>query len=240
MPCFLILIAVALFAALSYAITSSGRGSSSVDKEQASLQASRLIQYFGQVQAEFNRLRLLGGYDITEIDFGSEVFSRWNPTVPTPWHDNPNCTSDNCRIFQSNGGNVPDITFENIVVPNTMPFSSSHPHHGHPFAARTDVIGVGTTAQDLVFAVIRLNRDVCDAINRALGLPTSLADTSEAYSSIGVPGGRDLTDLNYWSLDATALTEQIGNQETAFQGELSGCYNGASYGYTYYHVLVPR
>ncbi len=238
---FLILIAVALFAALSYAITNSSRGSSSVDKEQASLQASRLMQYFAQVEAEFTKIRVIGGYDITEIDFGSDVFSRWGATVPNPWFDNPNCTSNNCRIFQSNGGNVPDITFEDIVIPLTTAFSSSHPHHGHPFVARADVVSVGTTSQDLVLGVIRLEREVCDAINRALGLSITVADADERYNAIGVPGGRDLTNFNYWSLDATALSEQIGNQETAFQGQLSGCYRGGgTYGYTYYHVLVAR
>lgn len=58
---FLIMIAVALFAALSYAVTSSTRTSpASVSKEQAQLIASDLMQYASLMTSGIMRMRASG------------------------------------------------------------------------------------------------------------------------------------------------------------------------------------
>ena len=64
---FLILIAVALFAALSYAVTQSGRGGGSIDKEQESLYISEIAQYFALVESEVQKLRIVNGCSVAEI-----------------------------------------------------------------------------------------------------------------------------------------------------------------------------
>lgn len=57
---FLILIAVALFAALSYALTQSGRGGGGIDREQAEIKAAEIVQYVGSIRHAATRLRTLG------------------------------------------------------------------------------------------------------------------------------------------------------------------------------------
>ena len=234
---FLILIAVALFAALSYAVTNSGRGGGGIDREQAEILAAEILQYSALLQAEVQKKMIIGGYSAEELDFGSDVYNRWQSS-PSPWHDNPNCTSDDCRIFQSNGGEVSERIFSDASINYTSPYSSVHPHPGHPFAARGDIIDIGTSRQDLYWGVAGLKKEVCNAINSKLGLPYKNY-IDEGFGTWGQIGGHDLSTANYWSLDETSVN-QIGDQETALQGKHTGCFAGSAYGYIFYSVLVPR
>lgn len=65
---FLILVAVALFAAISYAITSSGRAGGNVANEQALISAGQLTQYPASVRAAVTRMLLTGTVE-TSVDF---------------------------------------------------------------------------------------------------------------------------------------------------------------------------
>ena len=59
----MILIAVALFAALSYALTQSSRGGSSADKEIRAISASTFMQYIAMIEQTITRNNVLGSYD---------------------------------------------------------------------------------------------------------------------------------------------------------------------------------
>lgn len=235
---FLILIAVALFAALSYAVTQSGRGGGNIDRETASIQAAQIIQFSGLLRAEVQRAKMLNNVSVENLDFGSDIYRRWTDP-PATWADNPNCLSTSCRIFQSKGGHVPEPLFPEATLSWSLSHSSTHPHPGHPVVTRADLVGMGTGDDDLVLLIIRLREDVCDALNRELGMPSSTTDNAENWSSHGKVGGQNTGTDNYWSFDATAL-EPLGDQATDIQGKWSGCYLQSTYGYTFFSVLVSR
>jgi len=74
---FLILIAVALFAALSYAVTQSGRSGGGIDKEQTIIKVAQLTQYISSIRTAVTRMRLSGtpiaSLDFTEAGVGEDA-----------------------------------------------------------------------------------------------------------------------------------------------------------------------
>lgn len=87
---FLILIAVALFAALSYAVTRTGAGQGSISREEQLLAFSELDQFNEQLASAISRLVLVNGCALTEIGFTNDIWKRVNGTLFFPPGQNPN------------------------------------------------------------------------------------------------------------------------------------------------------
>lgn len=106
---FLILIAVALFAALSYAITSSSRtGQSTISKDKAKLAASQILQYGAKIEQTISKLRLINGCTDTQISFERAPFDSSDP-----YYVNPLAPPDfRCHIFHPNGGGQSPLEFQ--------------------------------------------------------------------------------------------------------------------------------
>lgn len=166
---FLILVAVVLFAALSYAVTQSSRGGGGVSKEQAKITASELIQMSTNMKFAVDRMRARGlGVEDIQIN--------------TTTYNTPCTTGDDC-IFAPEGGGLPlpephqDIADVRYVEPGNGYY----------------VIGMGTNAADL-FIVFDVTEEVCTAINEGLGLSTppesspvsSHVGGGTSYSGVGV------------------------------------------------------
>lgn len=151
---FLILIAVALFAALSYAVTQSGRGGGTIGKEQTLIAAAQIVQAGGALQQAMNRMTITG----TAAD--TIVFSTAECDLPASGNE---CTSGvNCFFAREGGGaQVPTLP-QNIG--NSLQICYSTAAHGWSFQ------DVGTAASDILFSVDGLSVDVCTAINRGLGI----------------------------------------------------------------------
>src|SRR5262249_24053751 len=104
---FLILIAVALFAALAYAVTQSGRGGSgSVDKERAQIAATNLMNNTAGVRAATNRLSITGAMPM----FNTDTFVSNDGTIALPM-GTPADPSN--YIFDVQGGGAPAMAFDN-------------------------------------------------------------------------------------------------------------------------------
>ena len=150
---FIILIAVALFAAITYAVTQSTRsGSGNATNESKSLDASDLIAYAGLIQSTIQRM-VVGGCSLSTIDFLGT-----NGTSPS---------NGSCNVFNAtNGGKLP-ARYENKwwADPGAkhLYFSDGHP-----------VANVGSGANEITMMLIGADSGVCDQINKKAGITSKL------------------------------------------------------------------
>ncbi len=106
---FLILIAVALFAALSYAVTQSGRGGGSIDREQIAIDAASAIQFASSVEQQITKNSLLRTYD--QLLFDDGAFNASGTTYPP---DGTTPTGSSIGIFNQEVGLTPIVPPENL------------------------------------------------------------------------------------------------------------------------------
>lgn len=167
---FYILLAIALFAALSAVVSRGNRGTTStLTDQQAKLAAQEIIEYGQAVSNAVQKLRLRGCTD-TQISFENGVVSGYI---------NPNAPNDNsCHVFDINGGG---LNWANLPAP----FSETGPdfYDGqYNFITGSEWAGNGNTCAnadcvDLIMLGSFLNEAVCNKINETLGYNSDIQDS---------------------------------------------------------------
>lgn len=218
---FLILIAVALFAALSYAVTNSTRsGGGNAGREKAGLAAAQIVQYGSAIETAIMRMRLSNGCSENDISFETPLTDyEFEHTPPV---------ADKCKLFSPAGGGVAYQT------PETW-FDSASPLYDKPylFWATSDyaVSQVGTAAPELTISLWGIKKEVCAEINKKLGI-----SDSDTPPMAGIPNGNIDFIGEY---PATAADTIAGD----FIGKPVGCINGndlSDPGYVFYHTVIVR
>ena len=218
---FLILIAVALFAALSYAVTQSSRsGTNVMDDEQAELIASTILDYGAQVRLAVNRVRTVNGCRKTEVSFWTEHTKRqaeWSGWADNFYLNSNSPDDKRCHIFDPNGGN--------LNSPYTLPGISkitdetNSVYHIYQYVERGNIEGHGTdmTVGDVFMYVGRVKEPICRAFNRlALNLDDTPSDTFYVNHTVSVDGTPHTHPGDSASL--------LGDEDTPeFFGEWEGC-----------------
>lgn len=172
---FLILLAIVLFAALSYAVTNSMRGGGKdASGESAEAKASALLNYMANMDSAIMRMRLTGGYADYQINFWYKgdhyaVFSN---------QSNSNCTQAGCRVFDPAGGGVP--------VMDAAYYKDVPSKAGQKTIMYDRLPGVGTNATDVIFLLSGMSYDVCMAINAKAGLPMQFGQVNPGLSPSGI------------------------------------------------------
>lgn len=148
---FIILIAIAAFAALTFALSQSD-GAKSLSDEKIRVLATDVMDAGNHYADIAARLRL-AGYSENQISF-------INPVVGG--YGNANCTSDACRFFYPTGGNA---QFEQGVV-------ETNGGKIWGFVGNAAIPQVGTSAADLIAVLPQISLQICQRINALLGVYT--------------------------------------------------------------------
>lgn len=184
---------MALFAALSYAITQSSRGGgASIDREQMQIKAAQVLQAFGDMRTAIQRM-IAGGLSANQIRLHAD--------------NNPNpCTdTDGTCVFTPEGGGF-DIspTFVNLLssvnvdgVPNAIMIQTNEADLS---AGLPSVNGTGSAATDAIIEILNVKKDFCEAVNKILkveGIPVLGAefDDNAPLMQFPLPGAAACIDI---------------------------------------------
>ena len=152
---FLILIAVALFAALSYAVTQSGRSGGGVDKEQEIITAAQITDYFASLQSAALRMTLRGT-TFTNLDLGTTA--GFGNIFDTP------CTVGEDCLFSPDGGEAIWVEANTLVSSTVYIWSKS---------MTVKDLGSGSNDPFIMLGLGSANMNICQQINKGLGLTYS-------------------------------------------------------------------
>lgn len=225
---FILLIAVVLLGALSFAITQTQRGSTSqVTDENARLLATEIIDYSNTVANAVGQLRLRGVAE-TALCFDS-------PQWPVDHvYAFPACDTQTNRIFSPDGGGVI------WARPTALAFDpDANPSGLWEYVVGNEVTGIGTDGLaddnvDLLMILTGLNFKVCHQINKLLQVENPDAESTPvvlAYAEHKFTG-------SYTA--AQAIDDSAGGGKLF--GKKSGCFNSLSpsNNYVFYRVLQAR
>lgn len=222
---FLILIAVALFAALSYVFSSSMRGGSQNGNEEALVKSSKIIQFGAAVSQAVSRMTILSEAEETELCF----YTGNNDET----YNHAGCSDDKHKIFHPQGGGVSyQKPAEELNVGLEWEFTANTRVKG----LKTDNANDASSA-DLVMLLRNFNRTLCQRINEKIGIS-------------GIP--EDFGDIDIYRFDGTYMgldtidgcnPECLEIEDSPFASRSAnyGCFQEEATGdYIYFHVLHAR
>ena len=212
---FLILIAVTLFAALSYAVTQSGRGSGTGATDDSNLIiSSQVTQYPASLRSGVDRL-LIRGWGASEILFITD-------TADGNYGDDVN-------LFNPNGlsGVIPQDPPQNAVIDVDTA----------EWVYNKDValpeIGVDATA-DIVAILDGLKQNVCSMINEQIVGRDYFSTPDNVPELSGTVADWEAT------IAAGTITSSVAGDATKMEGKAFLCVENGDGNYVYYHALVEN
>jgi hypothetical protein len=232
---FLILIAVALFAALSYAVTSSSRsGGGDAGSETNLIGSAGITQYPAGIRTNILRMAISSGVDVTTVAFD-----------PPPYTACTGADLSRCVFHPTAGGATfsqapADVMADNLAGDWTINGDFEIENVG----TSSDT---GTDGNDIVAFLPGLKQSICQKINDEVAFGTIPVVTgSVAGADPGTPGYLRIMDVGL-GLQTGATDIELGTSGAAgsnianFDGEAFGCFRNTATGdYVYYHVLVER
>ena len=224
---FLILIAVALFAALSYAVTQSTRsGGGDASSEASLVNSAQLTQYPASIRTSIVRM-VIGGADVDTLEFNQPV-------------DFAGCNVDSgaetrCVFHPAGGGATYSKAPADVMDTGSGDWFFNGENEIHLIGTSTgDDTSTAATA-DLIAFLPGITTGICNKINEELGISGVIAETSIDFTSASNMVNPDAsTDTSIGGGGAT-----IGFDNATFDAQPFGCFTQGGQN-IYYHVLIER
>ncbi len=229
---FLILIAVALFAALSYAVTQSTRsGGGDASRETNLVNSAQITQYPAALKTSIVRMMVSSGTAPLAL-----VFNPASVAIPST-------QAANTAVFLagSTGGGA---TYQ--LAPRAVLGSGTQPSGITPgqwvFNAENQIANIGTTngtgapnagSADVIAFLPNVTLALCEEIHRQLGLSTTIPTETSI----------DFTTLMETGLGSATQRSTLGGNtidQAPLSGQPQGCFQQPANTYIYYQVLVER
>ncbi len=237
---FLILIAVVLFAALSFAFTQNTRpGIATPNSEVLEIQASEIVQYATYIENTIMRMIISQKCSPEDISFYMPGIAKLATYKHTP--ESP----DTCKVFHPLGGGanyhlIPteflDETYTGVGGFNTTIFANRTCVEDVPEPEASACNSDGIDNEDLVMIIPFLkSKALCSKINARLGVMPYNADPP--YDANCGFIWNATFDGNY------SDGYEIDSAGGELKNQRSGCFAGNAVcpeTYTFYHVLIAR
>ncbi len=231
---FIILIAVMLFAALTYADTNSGRGGSNSDRERGTINATDYMAYGSGMEKAVARIL---SDDVSEgaLSFENTIWQQYDGTQVETAAMFAACTETKCKVFDPAGGGLSPRQFPQQSVDGPV---NGDIRSGDGVVYALKVTGVGTTAHDLVLMIAGIDKNTCLRTNDALDITNPSGNPpADAWGGAVRYAGS--------STGPNDATDEIGDTATQITDKSAGCINrsGGAYGSAdnyFYQVLLPR
>ena len=217
---FLILIAVALFAALSYAVTQSTRsGGGDASKETNLVNAAGITQYPASIKTAITRMIVSNSIDPSNLLFNTPA--TFTSALTT-------ALLQSQAVFYPTGGGATFVDAPASVMQNNVAGVWRFNSENRVVNIGTTDAAISATDADIIAFLVNVKKAVCDSIHGRLGIALTYAN----ITTIDTTSSMDAANPGIGAGGGTITSAQL-------DGQPQGCFtNGTTY--IYYHVVVER
>lgn len=237
-----ILVAIILFAALSYTVSGMMRGGNSdmIGEERAKILGGEILDYGRVLRQAVQNLRISNGCSETDLSFENNILLQYTNTTNPP---------DRCKIFHPSGGDI------NYIVPNPEWLDAEHSaelYYNEWFITSVCAPSMpyaelgqrceGSPFHDLVVLMPYIKQEICEQINALSsieGIPQDAHKVGQRGYFTGSYGTDGAQHQHNAIIDAADLL--VGKKSGCIQSTFPPAYSlGANTPYIYYQVLLER
>ena len=196
-----------------------------------------MLQNLTALKTAMKRIKISNGCEDNMFNFVNPVQKRINDSAI--FASNTNAPSDErCNIYSPQGGALTPYIAPPTAMDNTQPAGTATDEKpGHPVLIVYQVTQIGTTAasgtasaNDLALQINGIKKEVCHAINQAMGITYS-GDTPPAASFSGTSGSY---------VNGSLSSNRVLNN-SYFNGRALFCYEATPYNmYVVASILLER